>query len=547
MNKRIKISLIVSAVVVLLMAIPVFVMAASDDLTEDNFKYTVTDDLGKEIDCVWVSNDKKIPQNLEENLKEYEENTKWYKYIDNNKCKVSNEEPPDDKEHKIGKLYIVQKGKIILESGKRYNKTIDDAEAFNLEPYVTTQAPPDLVYESSNPEVVFVNSEKDEVIVKGAGTATVTVGVSQDQKDFFDINDVKAEITVRKRANKIDSEICYVKTYGESNNIFNLEATASSGKVEYKISEGGNDDVLTVDETGRVQIKKAGTAKIDIVAAATDEYEEAEKTVKVHVLRADNPISGVDSYYEITYGDDDFYLNAKSVSNNIKYESSDPEVASVDENGKVIIKKSGITEVKVASPKDDCYKNKEKTVIIKVEKASVSNKYKGKNYSKYIGTGTFSLDMANDNDGYNYKTDNKKVASVDNKGEVSIKGYDSNKGSSKAIITVSASEDNPYYKGEISIGVTVKALEKPVLKVKQLGHLKTQFSWKKIEGAQKYQLYYKYGKKYYLLPGCKNLTKTKVTVKAKRRGKDYIMLVASTKVDGKTYSTKSKLVLSKVK
>lgn len=380
MSKKIKISIIVSIVFVALLAIPVYVLAGTtrSDISE-NYKWAVEEAGGEKIDCVWVSLDN--IETVPEGIKQYGEK-EWYKYKksqsnEGNSYTISYEKPEEGTYQGNclkGHLYIIQKGDIILKNGSEYNKQANDKELFKLNPEIKTEAKPILAYSCNPDNVVEVNGKDDTIRVKGAGKTVITVKVSEEQKDFFEIAPVEAKVTV--------------------------------------------------------------------------------------------------------------------------------------------------------------------------EKASIPCAHK--KYSKFIGTGSFLLDMAG-KDGISYQTDNKKVAKVNSKGEVSIVGYDKKRGSSKATITVSASKDNPYYKGTISIVVTVKALAKPKLKVKQLGHLKTKYSWGKVEGAKTYNLYYKSGKKYKILPGYKNMNQTRVTVRAKKKGKTYMIVEACTKVNGTVYSTKSKAVLTKVK
>ena len=77
------------------------------------------------------------------------------------------------------------------------------------------------------------------------------------------------------------------KTYG--NKDFNLGAAADGeGGLTYKSS---NKKVVIIDADGDAVIRGAGTAKITVSAAETEEYAPAARTVTVNVAKAANPLS----------------------------------------------------------------------------------------------------------------------------------------------------------------------------------------------------------------------------------------------------------------
>ena len=80
----------------------------------------------------------------------------------------------------------------------------------------------------------------------------------------------------------------YAKTFG--NAPFSLGAKASGGgKLSYTVASGA--DVVSVNASGTVSIKKAGTAKVTIRAAANGVYLPATMTVTVKVAKAKNTLA----------------------------------------------------------------------------------------------------------------------------------------------------------------------------------------------------------------------------------------------------------------
>ena len=131
----------------------------------------------------------------------------------------------------------------------------------------------------------------------------------------------------------------YEKNYKD--NDFNLNAThLGNGKLSYS---SDNQDVAVVDEDGKVSIKGVGEARITVSLASTDIYSSASTEVYIKVNKINHKLTVKIENYEKTYGDKIFNLNALSQDNEaaIEYASSDKKVATVDNQGNVVIKGAG--------------------------------------------------------------------------------------------------------------------------------------------------------------------------------------------------------------
>lgn len=179
---------------------------------------------------------------------------------------------------------------------------------------------------------------------------------------------------------------------------------------------------------------------------------------------------------------------------------------------------------------------------VQTQTVSIAQKISGKAaYTKSIGK-QFRLD-AKGRTALVYKTSNRKIATVDSRGIVTIKGY------GKCRITVTA-KASAYYKSATKI-ITVKGvLAKPKLKAAARRGGMVKLTWSKVEGADGYKVYIKApGSKKFRLAVTKNKKVKGVTNRGLMKGRKYSYKVrAFKKVGGKTvYSRYTKVVRVKVK
>ena len=176
------------------------------------------------------------------------------------------------------------------------------------------------------------------------GTATLTVtgkgSYTGSVKRTFEITKKAAKITV--------STTSYTKKYGEE--AFPLEANVNSGAVLSYSSD--KPKVASVDASGNVTINGEGTAIVTVSAEATDTYQKPENVeVKVTVSKADQKITGINDL-NLTYGNDS--VDLKPVLNpptdaKVTYKSSNTQVVSVDDSGKVSINGVGDATITVTA------------------------------------------------------------------------------------------------------------------------------------------------------------------------------------------------------
>lgn len=167
---------------------------------------------------------------------------------------------------KVGSTNVKKKSKLTV-------KRDDKNKKLQLTVKVSTKngASKDVKFKSSNKKVVAV-SQKGELTIKKAGTATITVTSKQNSKKKDTI-----KITVKQNVTKVNVSFTgKTKPVASYNGVYTLvkgkkyqlkstvsPKKASEKKVSYKSSKKS---VASVSKTGKITAKKAGTAKITVTA-----------------------------------------------------------------------------------------------------------------------------------------------------------------------------------------------------------------------------------------------------------------------------------------
>ena len=209
---------------------------------------------------------------------------------------------------------------------------------------------------------------------------------------------------------------------------------------------------------------------------------------KIYLADQDISLSNDASEIFMTYGDETFNLGARARTP-LSYESSAPDVVSVDSDGNVSALRSGEAEITIRARKSNYYKAAERSLYIYVDKAEQKIKTSKDKYNKTYGCSSFSLG-AKAKTKITYKSSNTNIATVSSSGKVTVK----NPG--KAKITLKAVSNKCYESDSKTVKVNV-SLKKPAIsmkvikgKCKEKGKERVSVKLKnKTPGAYKYELW----------------------------------------------------------
>ncbi len=214
-----------------------------------------------------------------------------------------------------------------------------------------------IAFKSSRPTVAKVTS-KGKITAKKAGTAKITVtvrGKNGKKKTTYMKVKVKAKAKPTPTVVAVTSVTATVSnsqlTVGETAQITAnvLPANATDKRLTYASSNTG---VATVEQSGKITAKKAGTANITVTAAG-GKYARVSVTVKDKIIAVERITAEILPSTTILKGGTAqitaqvFPENATDKS--LTYTSSDETVATVDNTGKVTAKATGTATIKAIS------------------------------------------------------------------------------------------------------------------------------------------------------------------------------------------------------
>ena len=241
------------------------------------------------------------------------------------------------------------------------------------------------------------------------------------------------------------------------------------------------------------------------------------------------------SNFTKTYGDAAFSIDAvTSGDGELSYVSDNESVAKVDAKGKVTLTGVGTAHITITASETKNYSAAKKVITITVKKKDSagntdnnSSLITAKNITKTYGCKAFSLGAKSKSGGkLTYSVADKKVAAVDKKGKVTVKGYGQTK------ITITSAAKGKYPKAKKTITLTVKPVKTKIASVKSAKSKNMVVKWKKDTKATGYVIQYSTDKKFKKGVKTVTITKNKTTSKTigkLKGGKNYYVRVCTYK------------------
>lgn len=192
-----------------------------------------------------------------------------------------------------------------------------------------------------------------------------------------------------------------------------------------------------------------------IVAANVNDpnYNLTGTTSDQFVVKAAGANLNVTKPSDKNYNDEAFKLEVSHKGNGeLSYESSNKDVATVDDQGNVTIHNAGTTTLKVSLTADGNYNADNKEITLNVNKINHDLMVE-KNIEKTYGDAPFTISAQSKDQesAIEYTSSNEKVATIDHNGNVTIIGV------GKAKITVSQKESKNYNAVSQEVDLVVKA------------------------------------------------------------------------------------------
>ena len=248
----------------------------------------------------------------------------------------------------------------ITPNGGVYNGTILPASAAANDVIDGDDVAVTLTYTGRANDETDVDSEQYPTM---AGAYTVTASITNG--NYRLVGETTAQFIVDKAEAGLSVSMAVDKIYGDGG--FKLDVIRDSdGNLTY---ESSDTSVLVVDENGWVEIVGAGKATVTVTDEGSANYYGDSKDVSVTVDKKNGTLTVVDFAYEnVIYGDADFYIGSivSEGESAVQYESSDPSVVTVDENGLVNIVGAGNAVITLTMAESGNYYAADTTVTITV-------------------------------------------------------------------------------------------------------------------------------------------------------------------------------------
>ena len=276
-----------------------------------------------------------------------------------------------------------------------------------------------VIWSSSNTDVVSVDKDGNVTAIK-AGTATITV-TTKDGKYKAEAEVTVSADVVNVKSVSLDKTSLDLKV----NETGTLKATVKPSDATNKgvTWSSSNSNVASVDNNGKVTAKAAGTATITV----TTKDGNYKATCKVTVTSI--KVTGValnKTSLELNVGSGETLTAtvkpSDATNKGVTWSSSDSDVVSVDNNGKVTAKKAGTATITVTT-KDGNYKAECTVTVTNVNVTGVSlNKTSMSLYIDEEDTLTAIVEPSNaTNKDVTWSSSDSSVASVDENGKVTAK------------------------------------------------------------------------------------------------------------------------------
>lgn len=301
----------------------------------------------------------------------------------------------------------------------RYEITIGEETAF---PTLTNVYGVKVSYSSSDRSVALI-SDNGEITLCGGGKTTITA--SSEKTARYDASCDSYSLIVNKAEPGLEWSDAKYKASLTGNNSFPTLSAEAGITIMYSSSE---EDVATIDSSGKIELVSAGATIITAKSDETPTHKSGNASYSLIVSRSNAGISwSAASCSAVLNGENSFPVLNNPNGLEISYSSSNGNVAMVTEDGNITLTGEGSSVITATSAATNEFEADEDSYTLTVTSASSPTKIDaGLQWSRSscemtYGESTDFPVLSNPNGlPVTFSSSNESVASVSQKGEISI-------------------------------------------------------------------------------------------------------------------------------
>ena len=306
-----------------------------------------------------------------------------------------------------------------------------------------------VTYASSDETVATVDASTGAVTVLKAGSTTITATLAA--TDNHDGATASYTLTINKAERTVAfNESSKSVTYGDDVQHPELTETTASDQVTYSIAEG---DAATVTEAGVVTLVKAGTVTIKATVAATPTHNSCEAEYTLTINKAERTVAFNESSKSVTYGDEVQHpaLTGTTASDQVTYSIAEGDAATITEAGVVTLVKAGTVTIKATVAATSTHNSCEAEYTLTINKAERNLEFSTTSAEATYGKDFVEPTLNGVTDGVTYESTDSNVATVDSKGNITLKGMPG-----EVTITASADESATHKSASVTYKLKVE-------------------------------------------------------------------------------------------
>ena len=224
--------------------------------------------------------------------------------------------------------------------------------------------------------IATIDADTGHIHLHGIGQVRITARQAADNQ--YNASAIHATLTITHGDAQLAWDADRSETYAQNKTIaLKTPTSRSTGAYTYSSS---NEQVATIDATGRVTLRGVGKATLTVRQAAAGNYGGGQKTVQLTV-KAATPTWNLSDRQE-TFGVSPFNLGLRKrgepggvgiqvseSAGTFSYKSSRQSVATINENGEVTVSLAGQTMITVTQAAHGNYAERSKSFTLIVQQA----------------------------------------------------------------------------------------------------------------------------------------------------------------------------------